>query len=102
MARTDRQRPATLRTIAQAAGVDVSTVSRVLNGSAEDAQRAASRETADEIRRWAARLNYRPNPHATSLRTARSNLVGVLVPGCPTWCSPRSTRASRTPPPGTA
>ncbi|MEO3822892.1 substrate-binding domain-containing protein [Actinomadura sp. B10D3] len=80
MARTDRQRPATLRTIAQAAGVDVSTVSRVLNGSAEDAQRAASRETADEIRRWAARLNYRPNPHATSLRTARSNLVGVLVP----------------------
>ncbi|WP_141579615.1 LacI family DNA-binding transcriptional regulator [Actinomadura sp. WMMA1423] len=80
MARSDRQRPATLRTIAQAAGVDVSTVSRVLNGSAEDAQRAASRETAEEIRRVAARLDYRPNPHATSLRTRRSNLVGVLVP----------------------
>ncbi|MEV3921344.1 LacI family DNA-binding transcriptional regulator [Actinomadura coerulea] len=80
MARNDRQRPATLRTIAQAAGVDVSTVSRVLNGSPEDAQRAASRETAEEIRRWAARLDYRPNPHATSLRTQRSNLVGVLVP----------------------
>ena len=80
MARSDRRRPATLRTIAQAAGVDVSTVSRVLNGSAEDAQRAASRETAEEIRRWAARLDYRPNPHATSLRTQRSNLVGVLVP----------------------
>ncbi|WP_149262737.1 LacI family DNA-binding transcriptional regulator [Actinomadura sp. K4S16] len=80
MARSDRRRPATLRTIAQAAGVDVSTVSRVLNGSAEDAQRAASRETAEEIRRWAARLDYRPNPHATSLRTRRSNLVGVLVP----------------------
>jgi LacI family transcriptional regulator len=80
VARSDRRRPATLRTIAQAAGVDVSTVSRVLNGSAEDAQRAASRETAEEIRRWAARLDYRPNPHATSLRTRRSNLVGVLVP----------------------
>ncbi|MEU9839860.1 LacI family DNA-binding transcriptional regulator [Actinomadura sp. NPDC048032] len=80
MARNDRQRPATLRTVAQAAGVDVSTVSRVLNGSPEDAQRAASRETAEEIRRWAARLDYRPNPHATSLRTQRSNLVGVLVP----------------------
>ncbi|WP_339155946.1 LacI family DNA-binding transcriptional regulator [Actinomadura luteofluorescens] len=80
MARNDRQRPATLRTIAEAAGVDVSTVSRVLNGSPDDAQRAASRETADEIRRWAARLDYRPNPHATSLRTQRSNLVGVLVP----------------------
>ncbi|SNR40640.1 LacI family DNA-binding transcriptional regulator [Actinomadura mexicana] len=80
MARNDRQRPATLRTIAQAAGVDVSTASRVLNGSPEDAQRAASHETAEEIRRWAARLDYRPNPHATSLRTQRSNLVGVLVP----------------------
>lgn len=80
MTRSERQRPPTLRTIAQAAGVDVSTVSRVLNGSPADAQRAASREKADEIRRLAERLNYRPNPHATSLRTRRSNLVGVLVP----------------------
>jgi len=76
----ERKRPATLRTIAQRAGVDVSTVSRVLNGSPEDAARAASRETAEAIREWAARLEYRPNPHATSLRTQRSNLVGVLVP----------------------
>lgn len=74
------QRHATLRTIAQSAGVDVSTVSRVLNGSPDDAERAASRETAEKIRKWAARLNYRPNPHATSLRTQRSNLVGVVVP----------------------
>ncbi|GLY77324.1 LacI family DNA-binding transcriptional regulator [Actinoallomurus iriomotensis] len=79
MARTG-QRHATLRAIAQSAGVDVSTVSRVLNGSPEDAQRAASRQTAEEIRQWAARLNYRPNPHAASLRTRRSNLIGVLVP----------------------
>lgn len=79
MARTG-QRHATLRAIAQSAGVDVSTVSRVLNGSPEEAQRAASRQTADEIRQWAARLNYRPNPHAASLRTRRSNLIGVLVP----------------------
>nr|WP_208407728.1 LacI family DNA-binding transcriptional regulator [Amycolatopsis granulosa] len=69
-----------MRTIARSAGVDVSTVSRVLNGSPEDAARAASRETAEAIREWAARLDYRPNPHATSLRTQRSNLVGVLVP----------------------
>ncbi|GLY89511.1 LacI family DNA-binding transcriptional regulator [Actinoallomurus iriomotensis] len=79
MARTG-QRHATLRAIAQSAGVDVSTVSRVLNGSPEEAQRAASRQTAEEIRQWAARLNYRPNPHAASLRTRRSNLIGVLVP----------------------
>lgn len=79
MARTG-QRHATLRAIAESAGVDVSTVSRVLNGSPEEAQRAASRQTAEEIRQWAARLNYRPNPHAASLRTRRSNLIGVLVP----------------------
>ncbi|HEX2133657.1 MAG TPA: LacI family DNA-binding transcriptional regulator [Actinophytocola sp.] len=80
MARQDRKRPATLRTIAESAGVDVSTVSRVLNGAPEDVARAASRETVDAIREWAVRLDYRPNPHAKSLRTARSNLIGVLVP----------------------
>ncbi|MBW8087281.1 LacI family DNA-binding transcriptional regulator [Streptomyces hygroscopicus subsp. hygroscopicus] len=80
MTRQDRKRPATLRTIAESAGVDVSTVSRVLNGSPAEVARAASRETADAIRDWAARLDYRPNPHAKSLRTARSNLIGVLVP----------------------
>jgi LacI family transcriptional regulator len=79
VARTGREH-ATLRTVAESAGVDVSTVSRVLNGPPEAAQRAASREKADEIRRVAARLNYRPNPLAAGLRTQRSNLIGVLVP----------------------
>lgn len=74
------QRHATLRAVAESAGVDVSTVSRVLNGSPEEAQRAASRQTAEHIRQWAARLNYRPNPHAASLRTRRSDQIGVLVP----------------------
>lgn len=80
VARQDRTRPATLRTIAEAANVDMSTVSRVLNGSPEEAARAASLTTVATIREVAARLDYRPNPHAKSLRTARSNLVGVLVP----------------------
>jgi LacI family transcriptional regulator len=66
--------------VAESAGVDVSTVSRVLNGSPDAVARAASTETVALIRDWAARLDYRPNPHAKSLRTARSNLVGVLVP----------------------
>jgi LacI family transcriptional regulator len=74
------QRHATLRAIAESAGVDVSTVSRVLNGSPEEARRAASPQTAEHIRQWAARLNYRPNPHAASLRTRRSDQIGVLVP----------------------
>jgi LacI family transcriptional regulator len=76
----DRARPVTLRAIAERLALDVSTVSRVLNGSAENMPRAASADTARRIRQLASELGYRPNPHATSLRTRRSNLIGVLVP----------------------
>ncbi|SEC56560.1 transcriptional regulator, LacI family [Rhodococcus jostii] len=71
--------PATLRGIADDLGLHVSTVARVLNGMKEG-ERAASGETAERIRLRAAEVGYRPNPHAASLRTRRSNLVGVLVP----------------------
>jgi LacI family transcriptional regulator len=77
---TYKRSSVTLRTIAQAAGLDISTVSRVLSGSPEEVARAASPTTAAAVRDWAQRLGYRPNPHAKSLRTARSNLIGVLVP----------------------
>ncbi|MER6567159.1 substrate-binding domain-containing protein [Streptomyces sp. NPDC001093] len=72
--------PVTLRGIAERLGLNVSTVSRVLNGSRGEQERAASQETAQRIRRLAEELGYRPNPHAASLRTRRSNLVGVLFP----------------------
>ncbi|MFB7511098.1 LacI family DNA-binding transcriptional regulator [Streptomyces broussonetiae] len=70
----------TLQGIAERLGLHVSTVSRVLNGPADERGRAASGETARRIREVAEELGYRPNPHATSLRTRRSNLVGVLFP----------------------
>jgi len=70
----------TLRTVADLAGVHVSTVSRVLNGSAAAGVRTAGEETTRRIRTIAQRLGYTPNPHATGLRTSRSHLVGVLVP----------------------
>ncbi|MCN9243723.1 substrate-binding domain-containing protein [Streptomyces sp. RY43-2] len=72
--------PVTLRGIAEQLGLHVSTVSRVLNGPSGEQARAASGETARRIRELADELGYRPNPHATSLRTRRSNLVGVLFP----------------------
>ncbi|MER6738824.1 LacI family DNA-binding transcriptional regulator [Streptomyces puniciscabiei] len=72
--------PVTLRGIAERLGLHVSTVSRVLNGPADEQGRAASGQTARRIRELADELGYRPNPHATSLRTRRSNLVGVLFP----------------------
>ncbi|MFF4761090.1 LacI family DNA-binding transcriptional regulator [Streptomyces sp. NPDC001292] len=73
-------RTATLQGIAEQLGLHVSTVSRVLNGPTGERGRAASGETAERIRKLARELGYRPNPHATSLRTRRSNLIGVLFP----------------------
>jgi LacI family transcriptional regulator len=70
----------TLRTIAELAGVHVSTVSRVLNGSTGTGVRTAGEQTAGRIRALAEEVGYTPNPHATGLRTQRSNLIGVLVP----------------------
>lgn len=74
------QSPVTLRTLADRLGLHVSTVSRVLHAPPDEQLRAASKATVQRIRALADELGYRPNPHATSLRTRRSNLVGVLVP----------------------
>lgn len=74
------RRPFTQRMIASDVGVSVTTVSRVLNPTETHPERWASAETVAAILKSAERNGYRPNPHATSLRTARSNVVGVLVP----------------------
>ena len=69
-------RPAKLKDIADALGVDVSTVSKVLSGggiSVRPETRAAILETAS-------RLNYRPNALARNLRTQRSGALGILLP----------------------
>ncbi len=77
---TDAGGRATLRTVAELAGVHVSTVSRVLNGTTGSGVRTAGASTTDRIRRIAEEVGYSPNPHATGLRTQRSQLIGVLVP----------------------
>ena len=77
---TDRSGRVTLRTIAELSGVHVSTVSRVLSPTPQPGARAASTATSDRIKALASELGYVPNPHATGLRTQRSNLIGVLAP----------------------
>ncbi|HHX4812409.1 TPA: LacI family DNA-binding transcriptional regulator [Yersinia enterocolitica] len=70
----------TLKALSEQLGLHVSTVSRVLNGSPEEINAAASPETVERIQALASKNNYHPNPHATSLKTQRSQTIGVLVP----------------------
>lgn len=67
----------TIRDVAQAAGVHVSTVSRALN----PAKRALiSDEVLRVVEQAAQKLGYRPNRAASALRTGRTHTIGVLVP----------------------
>jgi LacI family transcriptional regulator len=75
MAHNDR--PATLRDVATAAGVHPATASRALNPGT---RLLVSEETAQRVSEAAERLGYRPNSVARSLRTRRSNTIGVLIP----------------------
>ena len=70
-------RPATLRDVAAAARVHPAMASRALN---PETRILVSEETARRVTDAAARLGYRPNPVARSLRTRRSHTVGVLIP----------------------
>jgi LacI family transcriptional regulator len=71
------ERPATLRDVAAAAGVHPATASRALNPGT---RLLVSEDTAQRVTEAAERLGYQPNPVARSLRTRRSNIIGVLIP----------------------
>src|SRR6201995_555019 len=75
MGRNDR--PATLRDVATAAGVHPAPASRALTPGT---RALVSEETARRVSDAASRLGYRPNPVARSLRTRRSQTIGVLIP----------------------
>ncbi len=72
---TDR-RVVTLKDVALASGVSISTVSRIL-----DERTPSSRsETARRVRETADTLGYRRNVNASSLRRGATGTIGVLVP----------------------
>ncbi|MGO2095922.1 MAG: LacI family DNA-binding transcriptional regulator [Candidatus Microbacterium stercoravium] len=68
---------ATLSDVAARAGVSVSAVSRVLSDAPET---RVSDETRERIKRAARELDYRPNSAGRALRSARSNVVALVVP----------------------
>lgn len=68
--------PTTVRTVAARAGVSITTVSRVLNGTAV----AVTEETRRRVLEAAQELNYRPNSLAISLRKGITRTIGLIVP----------------------
>src|ERR1035437_809123 len=69
--------PVTLRDVAARAGVHPATASRALN---PETRLLVREDTALRVLQAAEFLGYRPNPVARSLRTRRSNTIGVLIP----------------------
>jgi LacI family transcriptional regulator len=69
------RQPASIVDVAKAAGVSVSTVSRVLNGRVDVAT-----DTQQRVRAVIDRLGYTSNLAARSMRTRRKNLMGLVVP----------------------
>jgi LacI family transcriptional regulator len=67
----------TLRDVAQLAGVHPATASRALNPATRPLVNA---DTARKVLKAAESLGYQPNPIARSLKTARTNTVGVVIP----------------------
>lgn len=64
----------TIKDVAEAAGVGVATVSRVLSGG------SASPETRERVLTIAAQLDYRPSALGRNLRQRRSGGIGLLLP----------------------
>jgi LacI family transcriptional regulator len=68
---------ATIKDVAKLANVSISTVSCSLN----DGTGRVSEETKEKVRQAAKQLGYQPNGIARSLKTKKTNLIGVFL-GC--------------------
>jgi len=71
---TRRPHKATVKDVAQRAGVSISTVSKALSGKG-----AVRHETRQRVLQAAEALNYQSNQLATSLFTGRTDMVGVIT-----------------------
>ena len=74
---SERPQPARLRDVAKAAGVHPSTASRALHPQLSS---RLTSEVVERVRQVARDLGYSPNMLAASLRTQRSQTIGVVVP----------------------
>ncbi|KQS78894.1 LacI family transcriptional regulator [Rhizobium sp. Leaf384] len=67
-------RRATIRDVAQAAGVSVATASNALNG-----QGRTNAETRERVKRVAEEIGFRPNALARGLLSRRSHSIGIIT-----------------------
>ena len=67
--------PITIKDIAKALNISASTVSRALKDHPD-----ISKETKDAVNDLAAKLRYKPNAVALSLKNSRTNTIGVIIP----------------------
>ena len=75
MRRTSAKKSVTIRDVAEAAGVSVSTVSRVLNDKDDVAP-----DTYEKVQEVVAELGYTSSLAARSMRSHRTNVMGLIVP----------------------
>jgi len=66
-----------MRDVATLAGVDAAVVSKVLSG---DPRLSVREETRERVLRAVAKLDYKPNSAARSLRTSRASAHGLIIP----------------------
>lgn len=65
---------ATMKDVAELAGVSTATVSHVINGT-----KKLSPETTERVMQAISQINYSPNVIAKSLRSQHSSIIGVMV-----------------------
>lgn len=63
--------------IAKSLNISVTTVSFILNGRAEE--KRISDELVQRVQKYVAEVGYKPNSLARSLRTGKSNIIGLMV-----------------------
>lgn len=69
----------TLTSLAKELGLSTCTVSKILNNSMDGVSYSPS--TIQRVEALARKRNYRPNPHARSLRSKRSMMMALVMPG---------------------
>jgi LacI family transcriptional regulator len=80
---------ASIKDVAKEAGVSIATVSRVLN----DVD-VVNEETKKKVQEAIAKLGYRPNIVARSLKTQRTKTVGILIPDISSQFYPEIVRGT--------